>query len=56
MEAPEAVEYSETVLAQCSAYIQRDARRKVLKAMDIIKASVDSIKEKPDAKKEDNAE
>lgn len=48
MKPDQAVEYIETVIAQCSVYMQRDARRQVLKAMDIIREGIDSITKKPE--------
>ena len=38
--AVEAVEFIESILAQCSIYIQVPARRKVLDAMDVLRENV----------------
>ena len=46
MTAEEALNYLENILAQCSAYLSKEARRKVLDARAIVADNM--IKEKPE--------
>jgi len=52
MKPEEALNYLENILAQCSAYLQKDVRRKVLEALDIVgdnmKAPVKEEEKTPD--------
>lgn len=52
MKPEEAVDYIESILAGCSPYIQKQARRKVLEAMDIIGNDVQKNKPKEEIKDE----
>jgi len=52
MKPEEDVEFIENILAQCSVYIQMEARRKVLASMDRIRKAVQNGKLKEEKKDE----